>query len=858
MEKSKNIFLPNSKFPMRANYAALEERIFEIWNGINFEESFKNRKKFVLEFGPPYANGRFHMGHFLTYSLKDMVVRQKAILGFDSLMKTGHDTHGLPIEKRTIDEHKITLQDVRKNIVHFRNKCIETAEYWIGVQQKLFEKMAIFKRKEYYATHKSAEAIYEVFSKLVLDGKVFLDKVPTSWSIAEQTTIADIDIEYKDKESKSVYLKLKFGEYSIVIWTTTPWTLVDNVAVAYHKAYNYVLLDTDNGKIIVSEGMLVDKFKGAKILKRFKGSDFEGKRCGHPLYLHEVPLIHSNHVNPLEGTGFVHIAPAHGQEDFDLAIEYNLHVIDSVDEAGYYKKDTPAVEGLHVFKDEEKILGLYSSHLMEINTITHSYPYSSRSKTPIIYKTSEQVFLDISLAQKNASKVLGDVDFYPVSARLSLDNYIKKRKKWCISRQRYLGVPLALFVNKKTREVLKNEKLQERIKEKIREDVNFFFGSNVNSLLDGIVDKEFYDFVPGVLEVWFDSGCVWYINGRKESVDMYLEGVDQSRGWFQSSFILSYLCEEISPYKSIFTHGFVVDTDKNKMSKSLGNVMDLDETLKKFGVDILRIWIVTSDYHYDVSVGMKILENKINDYRKIRNVMRYLLGSVENMSQEELSCDEFGELDITFLSRLKLIRSAFEKSFNLREGYENLYKYIQDFSSTYLTARKDILYCDRKDSVKRKAVRRTLYIVLHNLTLMLAPFIPVTMEEVYQEMVEMKGIFDKKSVFLEEISKLEGLQNFNKDYIAPLEVLVDSIRKELEKLRMSGKITTDFRCFLKVPEQNISDEELANLLGVSKVIYDNSVDGFKLEISPYPACDRCHRYLGNLCERCDDFVNSFQ
>lgn len=1011
MSKYKDsLSIKNTDFPMQANLSKLEPKISEQWyeQDIYSKLQESNKPTFTMHYGPPYLNGPFHIGHGLNMILKDFILRSRNLLGYKIDSIPGFDCHGLPIELKvqktfTPNSSLSPIENIRK----FREECIKFNNSWLDVQLSSVKRMGILASKEYYMTAKSTNIIYKTFSDMLLKNMVSIANKPVIWSINEQTTIADSEIEYKNKISKSIFFILKitksplsqFQNVYLTCWTTTPWTLVDNSAVAYNPNITYCFTEYQDKILIVAEKCIENLEKVLEIklnvLAKFSGQMLTEMEVEHPIRKNEdktrlnVPLVAGAHVMDSEGTGFVHTAPSHGLEDFEMHLLHsNVKSYESTNELGYYIKGSP-LEGLHIFDDENKILESYLDIALKIVEIEHSYPYSQRTNTPIIYRSTEQIFIkihkevfenilyDVNLiedkfntyvnylkgnsdikSEKSMKLIEECFDF--IGIRLSLiessplavefvdliilferilianfetysdrffeklikfensdknsdfahyfdlikcklsafieisrhlfSNYILNqnkqiislneikynkldmnlvnqvmkvttvpvklktmlldtlngRKEWCVSRQRIWGVPLALFVDKRTNGLFINDRLQIKIILKMKEDPSYFLSADCINILDGIVDnKENYRPYLGVLDVWFDSGCVFNILPNKQA-DVYCEGKDQIRGWFQSSLWVSYLTTGQLPYKAIISHGFLLDEQKNKMSKSLGNVRDFNQLIETLGRDVLNMWIARSDTSSDIKISDQILSDAADMYRKIRNVLRYLISITEDLTDNEKKFSKFeGELENMFLDKYnQMEHNYFEniENYHFKEAFDEIYQFILDLSGIYFNARKDSLYCD----LNPLETRQFMHFLLHNIIILLSVFLPFTTEEIsiYLKYSKSIHLFDKN-----DLLKL----NANISYKVYDEIMnfCIPIRQDIDILKKTNQIKKSSELILYVDSNYVNVIE--NLLQVGRCIKSNE---YKLEISNLNECARCFKKIctNELCDRCSHVI----
>ncbi len=650
----------------------------------------------------------------------------------------------------------------------FRKECREFAEKWIGIHKKEFKRLGVIGDWEnYYSTMSfDAEAqIVRELGKFLLEGSLYRGFKPVLWSTVEKTALADAEVEYKDHKSNTIYSTFQVNKTdkdflqntSIVIWTTTPWTIPANKALAYNKDINYSVLELDDKKIVVAEKLINSVIKDCglskfKIIKSFKGEVFKNTICSHPFknlgYNFEVPMLEANFVTLEQGTGIVHCAPSHGPDDFNLCLKNGMKAIETVNNDGKYTKNIAVFEGIHVFKADEVIIKNLQEqkNLLGSGTLVHSYPHSWRSKAPLVHRATPQWFISME-SHKLRKKALESIDntiFYPEKGKERIRAMIESRPDWCISRQRSWGVPLPIFVNKKTNEPLKDPEVVENIaKIYEKEGSDCWFYDDPQRFLGKKYKKEDYIKSTDIVEVWFDSGSThsFVLEKRKDlkwPASMYLEGSDQHRGWFHSSLLESCGTRGRAPFESILSHGFVVDGKGMKMSKSSGNIISPDEILKKYGADILRLWVASSDYAEDLRIDLSILDQHAESYRKIRNTFRFILGNLRDEYKskdfKKINYKELPELEQLILHKLYLLNNEIKnnlKKYNFHKLQKHLLNFCSlDLSSFYFDIRKDILYCDDLNSKKRKFCVDLLNIILECLIKWYAPVLSFTTEEI--------------------------------------------------------------------------------------------------------------------------------
>ena len=794
-----NLNLPKTSFSMKANLPHKEPGIVEFWDKINLykqlREQSKGKEKFILHDGPPYANGYIHMGTALNKILKDVVTRFHQMNGKDSNYVPGWDCHGLPIEWKIEEQYKKDKKNKDEvPISEFRKECREFANKWIDVQKKEFKRLGVVGDWEnYYSTMSfDAEAsIVRELGKFLLEGSLYKGFKPVLWSTVEKTALADAEVEYKDHTSNTIYVGFKvesskikiLNDSQIIIWTTTPWTIPANRALAYNKNLDYTVIEINdsssnfnNQKIVVASKLLDTIIKGCELKKykkidSFKGEDFKETICSHPFkdlgYEYQVPMLDAQFVTLEQGTGIVHCAPSHGPDDFNLCLKHGIKSVDTIDDNGRYTKYIPKFEGIHVFKADEIIIEKLKEckKLLSNGKLTHSYPHSWRSKAPLIHRATPQWFISMeSHKLRNiALKAIDETKFYPRRGKIRIRSMIETRPDWCVSRQRVWGVPLPIFISKKTGEPLKDLEVIENIaKIYEKEGSDCWFSDNPQRFLGKKYNKE--DFIKSndIVEVWFDSGSThtFVLEKRKDlkwPASMYLEGSDQHRGWFHSSLLESCGTRKRAPYESVLSHGFVVDGKGLKMSKSTGNVISPNDILHKYGADILRVWASASDYAEDLRIDFNILDQHAESYRKIRNTFRFLLGNLQDKKTDldftNLDISNWPELEIYMLHQIyeldKKIKNYF-KEYSFHKLYKELLQFCsQDLSAFYFDIRKDALYCEPVNSKIRKASIKFLNITLDILLRWFAPIISFTTEEIYKIIYN-----NEKSIHLENFSTI--------------------------------------------------------------------------------------------------------
>ena len=782
------VILPRTHFPMRAGLPKREPEILARWAEMNLfralREDAAGREKFILHDGPPYANGHLHMGTAFNKVLKDVVNRSQQMLGKDANYVPGWDCHGLPIEWKVEEGYRARGQSKDAVApVDFRRECREFAEHWIEIQIEEFRRLGVEGdwTRPYTTMAYAAEAqIVREIGKFVANGGLYAGVMPVLWSVPERTALADAEVEYHDHTSPTVWVRFPVVEgpaglpagAAIVIWTTTPWTIPGNRAVALDPEASYVAVEVsavgekgaaEPGQVLlVAESLLAQveqdlAIEASRRIASFSGQELLATVCAHPLrgqgYDFDVPVLAADFVTLDQGTGFVHIAPGHGSDDFVLGQARGLEVPQTVDGAGTFMAHVPLFAGTRVYDDDGKpgdanpavVERLREAGaLLAQAKLRHSYPHSWRSKAPLIFRNTPQWFISMAAndLRDKALAAIRDTRFVPAAGRNRLYAMIEQRPDWCISRQRLWGVPLPLFVEKKTGELLRDPAVIERVAEAFEtEGGDAWLTSDPSRFLGPEHDPADYEQVSDVVEVWFDSGSThsFVLEARPElewPASLYLEGSDQHRGWFHTSLLESAGTRGRAPYEAVLTHGFVLDEHGRKMSKSLGNVISPLDIIAQNGADILRLWVVASNYEEDVRIGPEILRYQVDAYRRLRNTLRFLLGNLDGFSEaERVAPADMPELERWVLHRLSELDEAVRRDcdeFDFHSIYQQLHKFCAgDLSAFYFDVRKDVLYCDRPDSARRRACRTVLDLVFDCLTAWLAPILCFTAEEAW-------------------------------------------------------------------------------------------------------------------------------
>ncbi len=892
--------LPRTDFPMRANLPKREPERLKRWEDLGLygkiRESRGGAEKFVLHDGPPYANGHIHMGHALNKILKDIVIRYHTLKGFDCPYVPGWDCHGLPVEHQLFKELGKTKHEVDK--LEFRRMAHEYALKFVEIQRAEFKRLGVLGRWErpYLTLSPKYEArLYELFAMLVKEGYIYRGRKPVHWCANCETALAEAEVEYYEKESPSIYvlfpLEGQEGVY-LLIWTTTPWTLYANTAVAVHPDLDYVLVEDGDEAFYVAESRLpaVKELLGRdlKVRSRRRGKDLKDKKYRHPFLSRVSKVVLGDFVSAEEGSGFVHIAPGHGHEDFQLGVKCGLDLIMQVDEKGRFfnTPDFPELEGKDIYQANDLILQKLKElgRLLYSSKLVHSYPHCWRCKKPIIFRATYQWFLSVDHKglREELLRTIDSVKWIPASGRERIKAMVKDRPDWCLSRQRYWGLPIPVFYCRSCAEPLLDVDVILNLAKLVAEKgSDVWFSEEVGRLVEG---KECAkcgskDFLPGedIIDVWFESGGSFSAVLEADSelsfpADLYLEGSDQHRGWFQSSLIPSTAVRGIAPYKAVLTHGFVVDGQGRKMSKSLGNVISPQDVLKNYGADILRLWVLSSDYQADVRLSEEILKQMADAYRKIRNTFRYILANLYDFNPEENM--------VPFSSRLPIDRWAIDRlsalvesvdeayaNYDFPKVFQRIYHFCNiDMSSFYLDVLKDRLYVSAPDSLERRSAQSSLYEIGVALAKIVSPVLVFTADEVWEHLV------GGESVHLEywpdDLPRLSQEERREWDLILELR---DTVLKALESAREKDLIGSSLEAsiVLYLPDEDYKlvrrhADFLKYVFIVSGVELERGEErAVKVEKASGKKCLRCWNWSTEvgmderwpeLCPRCTEVV----
>jgi isoleucyl-tRNA synthetase len=920
------VFLPQTPFPMKGDLPKREPGWLQRWAEIGLRERLrtqsKGQPKFVLHDGPPYANGPLHIGHALNKILKDVINRAAQMEGRDANYVPGWDCHGLPIEWKVEEEYRSKGKDKDAvPILEFRAECRAYAAHWLGVQREEFKRLGIEGDWAHpYATmdFSSEATIAGEIGRFLLNGSLYRGLRPVMWSPVEKTALAEAEVEYHDHKSAILFTGFPILSAAAadlvgaeaVIWTTTPWTIPANRALAYGAEIDYALMVVDEApegsllrpgqRLIVAEALIGSFAKETHLaafsVKRvFPGTELAGAIAAHPLrgwaqgeggYAFDVPLLEGDFVTTEAGTGLVHMAPAHGEDDFALCRRHGIAVPECVADDGTYTVQAPGFTGIHVFKAHEPVWAALTEmgHLAGKGFITHSYPHSWRSKKPVIYRATPQWFIamdDDNQIRAKALQAIADTKFVPDQGRNRIGSMVASRPDWCISRQRAWGVPIPVFVAKIDGQPLRDPAILARIDAAFREEGAdaWYKPGAAQRFLGNDRNPDDFEQVMDIVDVWFESGSTHAFTLTPERdlpfpADLYLEGSDQHRGWFHSSLLESVGTRGIAPFKAILTHGFVLDETGRKMSKSLGNVTAPQEVTKQYGADILRLWVMNSDVSDDLRIGKGILGQQAELYRRIRNTLRWLLGNLAGFEPAEtLPHAELPELERWVLHRLAELDDRMRRAvrdYDWSGVYPEIHAFCAtDLSAFYFDVRKDSLYCDARDSLRRRAARTVLDALHRCLTAWLAPAMPFTAEEAWLA----RFPSEDDSIHLQPFPAIPA--EWRDEALAAKWVAVRDIRRSvtgvLEKARAAGEIGSSLQAapVLRLPAEAMSllpAESWAELCITSDLTLEAG-EGEAAEVIFVPAsgqkCERCWRVLREvggsaahpgLCLRCESVV----
>lgn len=920
--------LPKTKFAMKANLAQREPQMLKAWQTNNLYEEIRKaragRPAFVLHDGPPYANGNIHIGHAVNKILKDIIVKSKTLSGFDAPYVPGWDCHGLPIELNV--EKKVGKAGVKVDASVFRKKCREYAQRQVDGQRKDFVRLGVLGEWDnpYLTMNFETEAdIVRALGKIADNGHLQKGFKPVHWCMDCGSALAEAEVEYKDKQSPAIDVAYEVldrkgflaqfgvtaeleGSLGVVIWTTTPWTLPASLAVSMNAQLDYVLvaIEQQGSKryVVVAEALLesvVNRLAvdSHEVVARCQGSALENQQLQHPFYDKQLPILLGEHVTTEAGTGCVHTAPGHGVDDFNVCQKYDIAVYNPVGSNGVYLEDTPLFAGQHVLKANQPIIDLLAERgaLLHHHAFEHSYPHCWRHKTPIIFRATPQWFINMQqkgLLEQTLAEV-EKVEWLPGWGKARIDSMLDGRPDWCVSRQRTWGVPITLFIHKQTAELHPDtvnlvEQVAQRIEQK---GIDAWFELDSAELLGA--DAEQYEKVLDTLDVWFDSGVTHSsVCDRRENLytpaDLYLEGSDQHRGWFQSSLLTSVAMNGKAPYKTVLTHGFTVDADGRKMSKSVGNVVAPQTVMNNLGADILRLWVAATDYRNEMTVSDEIFNRTADSYRRIRNTARFLLSNLEGFEPAEhcVGADDMLALDrwaVDAAANLQDDIIAAYESYQFHVVYQKLHHFcVNELGGFYLDVIKDRQYTTQADSLARRSAQTAMHTIIEALARWIAPILSFTADELWQHIPGEREEFVFTAEWQTDMSRLNDDAEMGRGYWQQMMAVKTAVNKQLELARKEGVIGSSLAAEVTLYCDGSLAEALAQLgdelrfvlmtstasikpLAESQAAVSTDVEGLDVAVvaSKHTKCDRCwhHREeVGQvvehpeLCGRCVENV----
>jgi isoleucyl-tRNA synthetase len=891
MEYKETLNLPKTDFPMKGNLPHREPEILKKWDEKsvyhrNLEQS-ENKKQYILHDGPPYANGDIHIGHAVNKILKDFIIKSKIMSGYHVPFIPGWDCHGLPIELQV--EKKYGKAKFRDNPKGFILACREFAEKQIKKQKEDFIRLGIFGTwdKPYTSMDKEIESeIVNSLSKMIKNGHIYYGSKPVHWCIESSSALAEAEVEYKDITSHAVCVNFKvlnkkdislhekldkdFDVY-IPIWTTTPWTLPANRAVALSSSIDYSFVKIKDRYLILAKNLIasvMDKsnISNYEILFSIDNEDFSKLELQHPFYDFKVPAIIANHVTDENGTGAVHIAPGHGTDDYLAGKKYNLEIYNPVDDYGRFYESLPIFGGKKIRECNDEIIELLKENksLLFSENYEHSYPHCWRYKTPLIFRATPQWFMsmDNSGLRKSIQKEIPIINWLPSWGQDRIFNMIEGRPDWCLSRQRNWGVPLPLFLHKESNELHPDT---QTILSKASEIIK---NGNIEAWIDYdkkllVKDIESYTEVKDTLDVWFDSGVthqsVLKNRGIEETADLYLEGSDQHRGWFQSSLITSHAMYGKSPYKNVLTHGFVVDKDGQKMSKSIGNIISPQKIIKDKGADILRLWVAMTDYSKEMTISDEIIKRVSESYRRIRNTSKFLLSNISDYDGTEIDLDNMVQIDKWIIHKAKKLNIQIQKDYSEFKFHKLIQDIINfctlELGGYYLDIIKDRLYTSKSDGLSRRSAQKTCHILINYLNSWIAPILTFTAEEIYSKMPNAKD-----SIYLTEWFDIDfSMDDHEIDIYDSLYSIKPFVSRMIEEARNDNKVGSSLECKLDLicndklyqNINNISDElKFVFIVSECTLRLGNENDSYSIDKNPYKLSISISKSQNNKCERC--------
>lgn len=918
MDYKNTLNLPKTPFPMKGNLPVKEKEMLKFWDEMNlYEKLVKNpkySKKFILHDGPPYANGNIHLGTALNKILKDIIIKSKFMSGYRADYIPGWDCHGLPIEHQI--EKEMKTKNISQSKLEKRRQCRAYAEKFIDIQREEFRRLGVIGdwRNPYITMDFEYQAtIIEEIQKFFERGEIYRKKKPVLWCINCLTALAEAEIEYDNKKSDAIYVKFPyikerddiFKDYPdkpifMLIWTTTPWTLPANLAIAINPQFSYVTLETDREVYIVLKKLAEEVMKKAgvnnyKIIEEIPPEKLKAIKFKHPFIKRDSIVVFADYVADDTGTGAVHIAPGHGEEDYETGLEYGLDVYSPVNNEGIFTEDVEFFKGMNVFESNKHVIEkLKSLGLLLYNEeVEHSYPHCWRCKRPVIFRATEQWFisLDKNRLREKALEEIDKVKWIPSWGRDRIYNMLNVRPDWCISRQRAWGIPITVFYCKKCNEPYWSSETFKNVIDAVKtygadiwfeKDASYFLPPSVRCPRCG---NDTFSKEEDILDVWFDSGVSWsaVCKKRKElsfPVDMYLEGSDQHRGWFHSSLLTSVGNEGIAPYRSVLTHGFVVDGSGRKMSKSLGNIIAPGEIIEKYGAEILRLWVTYEDYRDDIKISKDIINRLVETYRRIRNTLRFLHANIcddFNPQTDSVPYEKMSYLDKWMLSRLNRVIDRVLKAYN-EYTFHTIYHTIHNFcsvdlSALYLDIVKDRIYVEKKDALKRRASQTVMFETLVSLTKIISPILSTTSEEMWSYL---KSKEDPESIFLcdfptvkEKLIDLALEEEWEKIW-----KIKEAVNKKIEEKRSEKIIghSLDAKVSIAASKDDYYvlkklGDELKDIFIVSQVVIEENTETvITVSRADGKKCQRCWQYsiditppngkFPEVCKRCEDILSS--
>ena len=897
--------LPKTDFPMRGNLPENEPKIFdEIFENDLYEKMIKKnegKEPFVLHDGPPYANGEIHTGHALNKALKDTIVRYKNLKGYYTPFVPGFDTHGMPTEKKAIEKLGLNRDEIPVN--KFRDTCKEFTQEYKDKQIKGFKRLGVVADwKNPYITYQPQMEAKQlgVFGTMYKKGYIYKGLKPVYWCTDCETALAEAEIEYKDVKSNTAYVKFPviegkglFDERDtyVVIWTTTPWTLPGNTGITISPDFKYSLVEAQGEKLIMASELVDNVMKLAEIedysvIKEYEGKELEGVICKHPFMKRESRVVLGSDDTILveldTGTGAVHTAPGYGKEDYLCGLKNGLDMVVAVDSKGHQTEEAGIFAGMYYAKSDKEIIKWLdeNGYLLKKQEITHSYPHCWRCKHPVIYRATSQWFASVDGFRKEALEAIKGVKWYPAWGEERITKMIEDRNDWCISRQRTWGVPLPIFYCKECEKEYVTEESLEKIQNLVKEHgTNIWYELSEKELMpEGAKCSECgcteFKKETDIMDVWFDSGSthesVLAERGLPEA-NMYLEGSDQYRGWFQSSLLTSIATKGKAPYKEVLTHGYVVDEKGRKMSKSLGNGIDPMDLVNKYGADIVRLWALSSDYTSDVSISDGIIKQVAEVYRKIRNTARYILGNTNDFDvNNPVPYENLEEIDKWALTKLnKLIDECTKAydSYDFKKAYQAINTFcVIDMSNFYLDIIKDRLYTAKPNSVERKSAQTAMYEILNALVKILAPMTCFTAEEIWKFMPH-KANENAESVMLTNYPEVNPKYE-NKELEEKWNKIIklkEAVAKKLEEARAEKIIGHSLNAKVVISAEgeelkflNANKDQLMTVFIVSGLEIKEGASEIKVEVAEGEKCERCWMYNDHLedglCPRCKEVL----